>query len=63
MDNHIDLDQTRPPPRSVPPMDGLGGTAALAAHPRLAGILRCIEDELCDPALGIDALLRRFFAR
>lgn len=61
MDNHIDLDQTRPPPRSVPPMDGLGGTAALAAHPRLAGILRCIEDELCDPALGIDALLRRFF--
>ena len=67
MDNHIDLDldldldHARPGPRSVPPVDGLGGTAALPAHPRLAGILRCIEDELCDPALGIDALLRRFF--
>lgn len=61
MDNRIDLHHARPGPRSVPPMEGLGSTAAVGAHPRLASVLRCIEDDLCDPALGIDTLLRRFF--
>ena len=32
-----------------------------ATHPRLPRILRCIDEELCDPALGIDTLQRRFF--
>jgi AraC-like DNA-binding protein len=32
-----------------------------AAHPRLARILDCIEKQLCDPALGSEFLLRRFY--
>ncbi|MGY1411043.1 helix-turn-helix domain-containing protein [Luteimonas sp. A482] len=50
------------PAAAMPP--GLARPAAPpgpAAHPRLPRILRCIEEELCDPALGGDALQRRFF--
>lgn len=54
-------------PRPVAPIARPGGAiqAALptgaSAHPRLPRILRCIEAELCDPALGTDTLVRRFF--
>lgn len=56
----------RRPPLPAPALPpGLSGwpsaQAGPATHPRLPRILRCIEEELCDPALGTDALQRRFF--
>lgn len=45
----------RIPPSSRP------AEGACAAHPRLARILDCIEAQLCDPALGAEFLLRRFY--
>src|SRR5690606_20811882 len=54
-------------PRPVTPVARPGGAIQTAlptgasAHPRLPRILRCIEAELCDPALGTDTLVRRFF--
>jgi AraC-like DNA-binding protein len=54
----------QPRPAAVAPSDLPAWPAAQpapAAHPRLPRILRCIEEELCDPALGTDALQRRFF--
>lgn len=50
----------QPLPAAALPL-GVPGATASAVHPRLPRILRCIEDELCDPALGNDALQRRFF--
>lgn len=53
--------QSQLTPATAPRPSSPDPAAHASAHPRLPRILRCIEDELCDPALGTDALVRRFF--
>src|SRR5690606_21549337 len=66
MQRHQAIADAGPCPARPAAIDLPGGSARTAppteasAHPRLPGILRCIEDELCDPALGTDTLVRRF---
>ena|SRR5690606_22595897 len=66
MQRHQAIADADPCPARPAAIDLPGGSARTAppteasAHPRLPGILRCIEDELCDPALGTDTLVRRF---